>query len=193
MKEPRYTYGEKLRKVRELRRLTLKDLSERVGVSESLISQVERNKVSPSIDTLLSLAEFLEIDLEYLFSDFRRVKKATVLRREDRSRLERDGVTYEQLSILGEQEDRHAVEAVMLQIEPGGKKGSRDYGHEGRELGIMLEGEGALSYGTADYPLGPGDSVSFASDIPHILKNTGTAPLRAIWIITPPKMNYFGG
>jgi mannose-6-phosphate isomerase-like protein (cupin superfamily) len=37
-----------------------------------------------------------------------------------------------------------------------------------------------------------GDSINFASSIPHVLRNTGKRPLRAIWIITPPKMKYFG-
>jgi transcriptional regulator with XRE-family HTH domain len=185
--------GEKLKRIRELKRLTLKDLSARVGVSESLISQIENGKVSPSIDTLLALAEYLEVDPDYLFRDFKRRGKATVLHREERSRLRKGGVTYEQLSLLTEDGGRHAVEAVLLEIAPGKEKGSPDFGHEGRELGIILEGEGELSYGTEKYLLRSGDSVSFASDIPHVLHNGGGAPLKAIWIITPPKMHYFGG
>lgn len=193
MKNIRFSFGEKLRKVRELKRLTLRELSGRVGVSESLISQIERGKVSPSIETLLALAGDLEVDIDYLFSDFKRSGKATVLRKEDRSRLRRGGVTYEQLSLLTEDEHRNAVEAVLLEIAPGREQGSPDFGHDGRELGIILEGGGELSYGTARYSLREGDSVSFASAIPHVLHNTGSLPLKAIWIITPPKMKYFGG
>jgi transcriptional regulator with XRE-family HTH domain len=186
------SFGEKIRRVRELKRITLKELSSRAGVSGSLISQIERGKVSPSIDTLLSLADYLEVDLEYLFRDYKRTRKATVLRRKERSRLRRGGVTYEQLSLLTEEENRHAVEAVLIEIAPGSEQGSRDYGHEGRELGIVLEGQGELSYGDQSYSLGEGDSINFASSIPHTLRNTGSRALKAIWIITPPKMNYFG-
>jgi transcriptional regulator with XRE-family HTH domain len=184
--------GEKIRRVREQKRLTLKELSQRAGVSESLISQIETGKVSPSIDTLLSLAGCLEVDLEYLFSDYKRTKKAIVLRKRERSRMRRGGVSYEQLSLLAEEENRHAVEAVLLEIAPGKQQGSRDYGHEGRELGIILEGGGELTYGKDTYSLGEGDSINFASSIPHVLRNTGKRPLKAIWIITPPKMRYFG-
>jgi transcriptional regulator with XRE-family HTH domain len=192
LKERDPALGEKLRRVREQKRLTLKQLSQRAGVSESLVSQIETGKVSPSIDTLLSLAGCLEVDLEYLFSDYKRTKKATILRRQERSRMRRGGVSYEQLSLLTEEENRHAVEAVLLEIAPGKKQGSRDYGHEGRELGIILEGCGELTYGKDTYSLREGDSINFASSIPHALRNTGKRPLRAIWIITPPKMNYFG-
>jgi len=191
LKNTSYFFGDKLRKIREFKHITLKSLAEKIGVSESLISQIERNKVSPSIDTLLALAEELEVELDYLFRDYKRPRKATIIKEKARSRLYRDGVAYEQLSVLADGEEKHALEAVMLVIEPGKEKGSKDFGHEGRELGILLEGKGSLSYGDVEYPIEAGDSVSFASDIPHVLKNTGTRPLRAIWIINPPKRDYF--
>ena len=62
-----YHFGEKLRQVREHRGYTLKVVAQRAGVSESLVSQIERNHVSPAIDTLLALADVLDINLEYLF------------------------------------------------------------------------------------------------------------------------------
>ena len=62
-----YRFGEKLRAVRERKGYTLKVVASKAGVSESLVSQIERNKVSPAIDTLLTLADVLEINLEFLF------------------------------------------------------------------------------------------------------------------------------
>jgi len=193
LKNTNYFFGDKLRKIREQKKITLKGLAERIGVSESFISQIERNKVSPSIDTLLALAEELEVDLDFLFRDYKRPRRATIIKERDRGRLYREGVTYEQLSVLADGEEQHALEAVMLIVEPGKEKGSKDFGHEGRELGIMLAGEGKLFYGDAEYPIEAGDSVSFAADIPHALRNTGDRPLRAIWIINPPKRDYFIG
>ena len=58
----KYKFGEKLRIVRERKGMTLKEVARQAGVSESLISQIERNRVSPSIDTLLQIADVLEID-----------------------------------------------------------------------------------------------------------------------------------
>ena len=52
-----YRFGEKIKKVRESQGITLKQLAHQMDVSTSLISQIENNKVSPSIDTLLNLAD----------------------------------------------------------------------------------------------------------------------------------------
>jgi mannose-6-phosphate isomerase-like protein (cupin superfamily) len=57
---------------------------------------------------------------------------------------------------------------------------------------VLFRSRGELTYGKDTYTLGTGDSIAFASDIPHVLRNTGKRPLKAIWIITPPKMHYFG-
>ncbi|TFH37829.1 MAG: cupin domain-containing protein, partial [Chrysiogenales bacterium] len=59
-------------------------------------------------------------------------------------------------------------------------------------IGIIIEGRGDLHYGMESYSLEEGDTISFSSDIPHVLRNSSSVPLKAIWIITPPKMNYFG-
>ena len=75
MKKTRYRFGEKLREIREKKGITLKTVAKEVNVSESLISQIERNIVSPSIDTLFSIAEALNVDLDYLFSDYQKKRK----------------------------------------------------------------------------------------------------------------------
>ena len=75
--ERRIRFGEKLRTVRERKGITLKQVAAKVNVSESLISQIERNRVSPSVDTLIAIADALDIDLDYLFKDFKKNKKAT--------------------------------------------------------------------------------------------------------------------
>ncbi len=179
-------FGEKLRIVRERRGVTLKKVASIAHVSESLVSQIERNKVSPSVDTLLSIAEALEVDLEYLFKDYKRNKAVKIISKDNRDHLILNKVVYEQLSCIND--GKNSVEALKLSIEPDGKKGTLEYGHTGSEIGIILEGSGQLIYGTETYYLNEGDTVSFSSDIPHILENTGTNTMIAIWIMAPPKV-----
>ncbi len=183
-----HKFGDKLRRVRERKGITLKAVARSAQVSESLVSQIECNKVSPSIDTLMAIADVLDLDPEYLFRDFKKNKKVEILRRAERESVVQAEVTYQQLSRSPEPTDKFAVEAFLLEIPPGAEKGDREYGHPGKELGILLEGQGELVYGTQTFDLDTGDSVSFQSDIPHILRNTGRKMLRAIWIITPPRM-----
>jgi len=183
----RYRFGEKLRSVRERKGLTLKDVAEMVSVSESLVSQIERNKVSPSMDTLLTIADSLDIDFEYLFKDYKRNKQVDIVRAGQGDCIVQPGVTFHQLSMLIEPDEQHAIEAFLLEISPGNEKGDLVYGHAGKELGVLLEGQGELVYGTNRYQLNVGDSISFPSDNPHILRNTGAKVLKAIWVISPPR------
>lgn len=187
----RHRFGEKIRAIRERKGLTMKEVGSRAGVSESLISQIERDRVSPSLDTLIGIAEVLQIDLEYLFADLKKNHRVALVRKEDRHVMIQGGVRYEQLTRFVGEAEKHAIEAFTLTIEPDSEKGDPSYGHPGQELGFIIEGEGELFYGTEQYILKTGDSVSFSADIPHTLKNTGKAPLKALWVVTPPRL--FGG
>ncbi len=187
--ESKHQFGSKLRAVRERRGITLKQVAGKAGVSESLVSQIERNKVSPSIDTLLSIADVLGIDYEYLFSDYRKKGTVEIVRASERS-VTRDGlVTMSRLSVREEIPGEHSVDAFMLEVAVGGEKGDLEYGHAGREFGVILEGEAELLFGDDVYTLYKGDTVSFASRIPHILKNRGESALKAVWVVSPPRQS----
>jgi transcriptional regulator with XRE-family HTH domain len=177
-------FGEKLRTVRERREMTLREVAEKAGVSESLVSQIERNRVSPAIDTLLAIADTLDLDPEYLFADLKRDRKVTVLRRGEGNTFTRPGVLYERLA---QAEGETGIEAYRISLEPGAETGSGEYGHRGWELGIVESGGAELAVGNQNYRLEPGDSVSFRSDSPHVLSNPGPGALRVFWVISPPK------
>ncbi len=183
----RYKFGQKLRAVRERKGYTLKDVATKAEVSESLVSQIERNKVSPSIDTLLLIADILDIDYEYLFNDYRQRRQVSIVRHDERGVIRRDKVAFHQLSINDEISKDSAFEAFLLEVEPEGEKGDREYGHAGMEFGVILNGSAELIYGHKRYTLHPGDSIYFPSDMPHLLKNIGNQTLKAIWVISPPR------
>ncbi len=184
----KYKFGEKLREIRERKKITLKEVAEKAGVSESLISQIERNKVSPAIDTLLTIAEILEIDFEYLFKEYKKKKLVNLVRLNERNKMVIPDVAYEQLSKTIEPGDEHGIEAYYMEIKPGGKSGGTEYGHKGKELGIIVAGTGEFRIGDQVFNLKKGDSISFVSSVPHMLKNTGSSNLKAYWVITPPKL-----
>ena len=182
-----FLIGEKIRAVRERKGYTLKIVAQRAGVSESLISQIERNKVSPAIDTLLSIADALEIDLEYLFSGYRQHRPVHLITAEERARVEENGVIYEEVVHPNEGDGIHAMEAYYVTMPPGTQTRRGSYGHTGREFGIIIQGAAELQYGSSVYTLKEGDSVSFSSDAPHVIANNGEKPLRAFWVVTPPQ------
>jgi len=183
----KYKFGEKLRSVRERKGMTLKDVAGKAGFSESLISQIERNRVSPSIDTLLQIADVLDIDYEHLFSDYRQKRKVSIVRADERGSIIRNKVVINQLSAVTDIFREPAVEAFLLEIEADGDTGTKEYGHEGWEFGFILEGCAELIYGNETYRLNRGDTIAFPSNIPHLFRNQGEELLKAIWVVTPPR------
>ena len=58
-----------LRTIRKAKKLTMKQLGEMVGVTESMIGQIETNKRHPSYETLLKLGEALDCSVEDIISE----------------------------------------------------------------------------------------------------------------------------
>ncbi|MFA6938083.1 MAG: helix-turn-helix domain-containing protein [Treponema sp.] len=180
-----YHFGEKLRAMREKKGLTLKTVAKEAGVSESLISQIERNKVSPAIDTLLSLADVLDVNLSYLFEEYNRRRPVQVIHSNERRTMNEDDVVFEELAQPDEKEKEHTLESYFITIPAGSRTHRGSYGHLGRELGVIIEGQAKLHYENNEYELNQGDSVSYSASAPHTLENTGTTVLKALWIVTP--------
>jgi transcriptional regulator with XRE-family HTH domain len=67
MAEIKIQFGKKLRKIRRNKDVTQEQLAELIGVSADFISQIERGLNSPSFETLLKLAEVLEVPPRDLF------------------------------------------------------------------------------------------------------------------------------
>ena len=179
-----YHFGEKLRQMREHKGYTLKYVAQQAGVSESLVSQIERNHVSPAIDTLLALADVLDISLEFLFEEYRREHPVQIIRSYERAKMDEDDVSYEELA-KPDSNKANNFEAYVIRIPAHTHTHRGSYGHIGYEIGIITQGKGVLQYGTQSYELDTGDSVTFAASAPHVLQNTGDTELEAIWIVTP--------
>ena len=180
-----YHFGEKLRQVREHKGYTLKVVAQKAGVSESLVSQIERNHVSPAIDTLLALADVLDINLEFLFDEYRKKRPVQVIRANERPSINEDDITYEQLAKPSGSDTENSIESYVLHIPAGSHTHRGSYGHIGREFGIITKGKARLTYENTEYILEEGDSVSFSAGVRHVLENVGNCDLEAIWFVTP--------
>ena len=183
----KYYFGKILRDIRKRKKLTMKELAENIGVSESLISQIETDKVSPAIDTLLKITDELNTDIEHLFKRYKRKTKVNIIKKENRKKIIDGPVSYELLSKIDNLNKENIIEAYYLEIKSGKNNKSNDYGHRGRELGIITEGKGEIRIAGKTYKISEGDSISFNAEEPHVLVNVGEKILKAYWVITPPK------
>jgi transcriptional regulator with XRE-family HTH domain len=179
--------GARLRHARLVKGLLIKDLAQRVGVSISLISKYENDKLLPPLTVLHSLVTELETNIGALFEpNWTGVEH--VARAGSRPRIsaggDKDsaGVMLERLVPNGK---GHLLQGNIHIVAPGG--GSMGaMRHEGDEVGYVLEGRLELSIDDKLHALGPGDSFAFPSNLAHTYRNPGTEVTRVIWVNTPP-------
>ncbi|MCK5695273.1 MAG: helix-turn-helix domain-containing protein [Desulfobacula sp.] len=185
--------GALLRAIRNSRHLTIKEVAAKAGVSSSLLSQIERNRISPSLDTLLQILEVYGVPPNKFFKDYETSSRVEIIRRDDRKIYQRKGFKYEKLCGDSQIKGNHSFNAFFLELSPGQQRGDESDGHLGRELGIVVEGSAQLVYGDETYEIHKGDSVSFFSEIPHVIKNSSDQIFRAYWVVTPADgEDYFG-
>jgi transcriptional regulator with XRE-family HTH domain len=180
--------GEQLRARRHERGLSLRALADRLGVSPSLISQIERGRANPSVSTLYQIVAELDVSLdELLFNDRRAAElapasAAPVLRGRERMRIRlASGVIWERLTTVSEP----GVEFLYVVYEVGGASSPEDayQRHSGHEWGYVLSGTLEVTVAFRRYLLEPGDSLSLESSTPHRLANVGDTPVHAIWFV----------
>jgi transcriptional regulator with XRE-family HTH domain len=179
--------GARLRHARLVKGLLIKDLAAQVGVSISLISKYENNKLLPPLTVLHALVTALGTNIGALF-DPQWTGAEHVARAGSRPRLvaagdgEAAGVTLERLIPNG---IGHLLQGNIHIVAPGGgSMGAMQ--HEADEFGYVLEGRLELRIGDASHELGPGDSFAFRSNLPHTYRNPGLDVTRVVWINTPP-------
>jgi transcriptional regulator with XRE-family HTH domain len=185
--------GALLRAIRNARHLTIKEVTAKAGISSSLLSQIERNRISPSLDTLLQVLEVYGVPPNKFFKDYETHSKVEIIKKGDRKIYKRKGFTYEKLCGDSQEKGSHSFNAFFLELSPGQQRGDSGDGHLGRELGIVVAGKANLVYGQETYEISKGDSVSFFSQIPHVIVNESTKTFQAYWIVTPADgEDYFG-
>ena len=186
----RPSFGEALRERRRGNGISVRALASQVGVSPSLVSQIENGKVNPSVDTLVALVTALGLSLDELFLDvpakagdpLPKPGGTGVVREGERPRIElATGVKWDRLTPTHEQ----GVDFLYVIYEVGGASCAPGayMRHHGREYGLVLSGHLGAAVGFESFELGPGDSIVFNADTPHRLWTIGDEPVTATWTI----------
>jgi transcriptional regulator with XRE-family HTH domain len=203
--------GKGLRRHREEAGMSLRALARAVGVSPSLISQIEHGKATPSVATLYGIVFELGISLDDLFFDqprgdaaesasasartmdpgedrfpsshWQAPSEGPVLRSGNRLSLTlATGVRWERLTAFHEP----GVEFLYCSYPVGGESAPADelMTHDGSEYGIVLDGRCGATVGEDHYQLEAGDSIAFHSRTPHRIWNLSEdEPMLAIWTV----------
>jgi transcriptional regulator with XRE-family HTH domain len=187
--------GPKLRQAREHKNMSVRGLARYVGVSPSLVSQIERGRVMPSVGTLYSIANELGLVVDDLFTGAQpRSRKSErpdmavadvvnpVLKSGQRKVIKlADGVRWERLTPTPDKD----VEFLVVVCDVGAESCRKDalIRHGGKEYAYVLSGQLGIKIGFEEFELGPGDSIAFDAQMPHRLWTVGKEPAEALWVV----------
>lgn len=179
--------GLKIRELRKHRGITLKEFSQKVGVTASLISQVERGVAAPSISSLKKISDALGISIAVFFNDQAQKEFpgdfSPIVRKHERKKLHPSpGVTYHLLS----KNLQGRLEFLLAIYDVGASTGPKPYSHRGEECALVLKGKLEVQIGSSTYVLSRDDSITFSCEIPHRVRNVGRGQALSIWCVTPP-------
>ncbi|MCG2668650.1 helix-turn-helix domain-containing protein [Bradyrhizobium sp. GCM10023182] len=175
--------GETVRLLRQRAGLSIQDVANKTGLSNGMISQLERARAMPSIRTLRLLSIALDVPISYFFetSDPADVQRYIVRKYNRRLlRLTASGVVKEALTPEG----KGQMELYELTLNPGASSGTDFLQHIGEKAGYVLSGSLRLWLDNQAHVLEAGDSFRFPSVVPHMFDNPTQQAARVIWVTT---------
>ncbi|EFK08528.1 cupin domain protein [delta proteobacterium NaphS2] len=178
--------GERVKRVRKDRDLTLQDISRRTDLDVAFLEQIENGSVAPPLGTVIKLAKALDLKMGYFISGDED-RPYTIVRKNDGKVVSRYsskkgkyyGYGYE--SLAPHKKDRH-MEPFLVSLEPSESDEERS-AHDGQEFIYVLEGAMEVRLGEEVYVLEPGDSIYYDSTVPHLVKNHGTDVTRILAVL----------
>jgi transcriptional regulator with XRE-family HTH domain len=182
--------GDKIRILRKKMGMTQKELAEQVGLTPSFISQLEKNLISPSLDSLLKLSEKLNTQPIYFLTDGESgpLQKMVIKpgERQDIQLPALRGIDMK-LQLLVSDVLNRRMEPYLLTMKEGAAINGHFYGHKGDEFAYVIEGEVEVEFQGEKQLVRQGDSLYIESTFPSKWANTGKGDAVILWVLSPPR------
>jgi len=170
--------GDNIRKIRKRSDRSLQQLADQIGVTKGLLSQIERGRTNPSMNTLWSLADALGVHVTRLLKS--PSHRDLEIESAD-TRVGSDGTRYYLLLA----EDNSDFEFCYVEYMPGSKSGDEPSQHYGTEYFLVVEGKIEATIGNRTFLLKRDDSIRFSGELPHSMKNVGRGKARTLFVVSP--------
>ncbi len=185
------TVGEKIKQIREMRKVSLDELAERSGMDITMVQKIEDGKNVPSLAPLIKIARALGVRLGTFLDDSDSYGPVVV-----RSGDHQKGVRFtsqasearEHLNFFSLAFDKAGrnMEPFIVDIEPGQQSDFMLSSHEGEEFIYVLDGEVEINYGKEIYKLGKGDSIYLDSIVLHNVHAGDNKSARILAVVYAP-------
>ncbi len=178
-----YRIGAKLRALRLHRKMGLVELGKHTGLSAAMLSKIERDRLFPTLPTLLRIALAFGVGLDHFFTETDGRPAVVVVRKRDRLRFsnapDSAAPTYSFESLDFPAPNRR-MNAYYAEFDSTAEAGPR-HQHAGVELIFLIEGKLAVAFEDGDQLLDAGDAIYFDSDQPHGYRRIG--PMRCAAVV----------
>jgi transcriptional regulator with XRE-family HTH domain len=171
--------GNRLRFYRQDREMTLQDLAEATDLSPSMLSLVERGRAAPSVQSLIVIANALNVTVSDLIVTDASHEDRIVVRASEQPFVK----TAQNVIRRVLREDRsRGVSIAINEYEPETGSSLKRGGHSGFEYGFVLEGTLTVELENVSHQLKAGDLIAFESKRPHRFWNNGSKRVKTLWI-----------
>ena len=183
--------GDKVRLVRESRKLGVEQLAERAGLRTEIIARIESGALIPSLGPLIRVARALGVRLGTFLDDQENVgpvvvrvgERPKVMHVSDKSHPGRSDLDF--FALAANKAGRH-MEPFLIDIYPSSAEEAKLSAHEGEEFIYVLSGELEITYGTEAYRLAAGDSIYYDSIVAHHVHCSGDRPAQFLAVVYAP-------
>jgi transcriptional regulator with XRE-family HTH domain len=177
--------GERIKRRRETLNMPLSELSKKVGISPSALSQIENAKAFPSVVTLKSIADHLYTTVGELIGENDTLTRNPLIKSED-IKFVKANASGTSLFLLSHHDTGKQMEPYLLKFNENADTTEIMTEHPGQEFFHVLEGKVMITLDNNQYILEKGDNFYYNSNKPHSIKNIGKSSAKILWIITPP-------
>lgn len=177
---PSVNVGGRLRELREERKISMRGLALKSGLSANALSMIERGKASPSVSTLYKLADAMGVDITAFFGEPMERQPIVFMKAAERPRVSFQRGVWEDLggaNFIGR------MEPFILTLENGGGSGPNAMVHTGHEFVFCLRGTLEYQVENHAFTLEPGDSLIFAARLRHCWRNPGNTVVNALILL----------
>jgi transcriptional regulator with XRE-family HTH domain len=181
--------GQRIRAIRQEKRLTLDELATRTGFAKSYLSQIETLKREPSISTLTKIAYVLGVDIFFLISG--EIKQSdeqfiTIIKESERKVISKpSGSPTYIYEPINDRKINRLTDGYIVTVGP--EFPLEPLVHEGQELVYVLEGRHEFVYDDKTYLFEKGDCYCFESMKPHYSRSLGKRPAKLLVVFASKK------
>lgn len=181
-----FDVGTQLRLLRQERDISQRELAKRAGVTNSSISLIEQNSVSPSVSSLKKILDALSVSISAFFSGGEINHPSPFYRASQLVEIG-DGKLSWRLVAAGRPDRRMSV--LHERYPPGADSGAEMLEHDGEEGGVVVAGEIEITVNGEVARLSAGDAYYFDSRLPHRFRNPSDAEAVIVSANTPPSFS----